>query len=83
MARKFSAPKLYIDHEPDSHFEVDGDGVKQHSELPGFLELGVEVNGVKIPLHRLKAGTLLQQFDAAAAKSDTPAADDDDSKTDS
>lgn len=73
--RKFSAPKLYIEHEPESSNEIDGNGVGYQQELPGFLEIGVEVDGHRIPLHRLKAGSLLPAIDAAKAKGKEPAAD--------
>lgn len=72
--RKFGTPKLYINHEPESSTEVDGNGAKYQAALPGFLEIGVEVDGVQIPLTRRKAGALLPAFDEAKAKSKADAA---------
>lgn len=77
--RTFGTPTLYVEHQPDSTSELDANGVKQHSELPGFLEIGVLVDGVKVALHSLKAGSLLPKIDAARAKAasasdDAPAA---------
>ena len=66
--REFSTPVPYIDHEPDFSLEEDGSGVKQSVELPGFVEIGFVVDGVKVPLVRRKAGNLLPQFDAAKSK---------------
>lgn len=63
--RKFGTPKLYIEHEGEHSTEVDGNGQKYQAALPGFLEIGVEVDGVRIPLTRRKAGALLPAFDEA------------------
>lgn len=63
--RTFDVGGLYVDHEPDHSNEVDGDQKAVRVELPGFLEIGVLVNGVKVPLHRLKAGSLLPKLDKA------------------
>lgn len=65
--RTFDVGGLYVDHEPDFSNEVDGNGAKQRVELPGFIEIGVLVNGHKVALHRLKAGNLLPQLDKAKA----------------
>lgn len=75
--RKFGTPKLYVSHEPESSTEVDANGAKYQAVLPGFLEIGVEVDGVRIPLSRRKAGALLPAIDEAKgkSKSDTPDAD--------
>jgi hypothetical protein len=65
--RTFNVGSVYVDHEPDFTNEVDGNGVKHSIELPGFVEIGVVVDGVKVPLTRQKAGNLLPQLDKAKA----------------
>lgn len=74
MARTFSTPSFYVDHEPDYSLEDDGNGGKARIELPGFVEIGVEVDGVKVPLKRLKGGLILPRIDAAKAKAKADAA---------
>lgn len=67
MAATFKTVKLYAEHKPepapDKHYEngllVD--------ELPGFVEVGVELNGVRVPLNTLKAGYVARQFKRAGA----------------
>lgn len=66
--RTFDVGGLYIDHEPDHSNEIDADGKPVRVELPGFVDIGVVINGVKVPLTRRKAGSLLPQLDAAKQK---------------
>lgn len=80
--RKFSTPKLYVDHEPDSSNETDANGVKYSAALPGFLEIGVVIDGVKVPLTRRKAGALLPAFDEAKAQAKASESEASDDKTD-
>jgi hypothetical protein len=74
MSRDFATPVPYIDHEGDFSREPDGQGGHMLVDLPGFLEIGFIVNGVKIPLKRLKAGDLLPLLDAAKEADDEAAA---------
>lgn len=60
MPREFGNVQLYAEHLPD----VDVTG-GESTELPGFVEVGVYVDGAKVPLARVKAGDVLEQIDAA------------------
>lgn len=71
--KKFSTPKLYIEHRPDHSSELDGNGVRQVHELPGHVYFGIEVDGVKIPLGRKATAGLEADIERAksASQSDT------------
>jgi hypothetical protein len=62
-------------HEPDYSNDRDAEGNFAKSELPGFYTVGVEIEGVFVPLIRIKAGKLLQDIERAKqsqGSSDTP-----------
>lgn len=65
--RDFSIGELYIDHEPDYTSEKDQNDQSVVTELPGFVEIGIVIDGVKVPLTRRKAGSLLPAIDKAKA----------------
>lgn len=52
-------------HEPEYSVDPVGPGEYTKRELPGFYTLGTEVDGVFVPLVRLKAGKLLQDIERA------------------
>jgi hypothetical protein len=56
MGNDLKAPKLYAVHHPDADRTINSDLTVSERELPGFLEVGVEVGGVRIPFLREKAG---------------------------
>ncbi len=62
MAVELKTPKLYAEHQPETHRTLNPDHTVTEVELPGFVEVGVVLNGVRLPLHRLKAGKLLQRL---------------------
>ena len=58
-------------HLPDSSLEDDGLGNKTSVDLPGMYQIGVEVEGVFVPLAERKAAGLfadIARAKAAAAK---------------
>lgn len=75
---------LSVLHEPDYSIEQGPDGLPTKVELPGFITLGVEVDGVFVPLQKRKAGGHFEDvrrfkaaqaaLAAAAPADDTPAA---------
>lgn len=72
---KTTTPKLYAEHEPETHRTINADRTVTEQELPGFLVVGVELNGVRLPLHRLKAGKFLTRVNEAKSKSDSDSED--------
>lgn len=52
-------------HEPEFSNDRGADGNYEKTELPGFYTIGTEVEGVFVPLVRIKAGRLLQQIERA------------------
>lgn len=65
---KLGTPKLYVEHVPDHTSELDGNGVRQVHELPGHVDIGVEIDGVKIRLGRKATAGLLADIERAKAK---------------
>lgn len=62
---KLGTPKLYVEHFPDHTSELDGNGVRQVHELPGHVDIGVEIDGVKIRLGRKATAGLLADIERA------------------
>jgi hypothetical protein len=59
-------------HEPDYSTEKDGNGVPHQVELPGFYTVGVEIDGVFVPILRRKAAGLFADIERAKnSQSDT------------
>lgn len=72
MTETLTGAKLYVEHQPESHRSVNSDSTVTEAELPGFVEVGVEVNGARIKLARIKAGGFLADVERAkASKSDS------------
>lgn len=61
---KFKSVKPYALHVPDYSVETDSTGNKSQVELPGWVEVGFEVDGVKVPVERRKAAGLLADMAA-------------------
>jgi hypothetical protein len=74
MPLQFSTPTLYATHVPDYSTEVDGNGVKQRVELPGHVEFGLIVNGVKVRIAQKATAGLLADITRAKAAADEAAA---------
>lgn len=63
--------KVVGKHEPEYSVETDASGIKYNVELPGFYSIGVEIDGVFVPLMRRKAAGLfadIKRAQAAAAQ---------------
>jgi hypothetical protein len=60
-------------HEPDYSNDRDAEGNFAKTELPGFYTVGVEIEGVFVPLIRIKAGKLLQDIERAKQSQGTAA----------
>lgn len=56
--------KLVGIHEPETSHDPVGPGQYEQRELPGFYTIGVEVDGVFVPLTRMKAGKLMGDIEA-------------------
>lgn len=73
----FTSVPLSVKHLPEYSAEIDGNGKVYQQELPGFIEVGIEVGGVFLVLHRRKAAgflTDLQRAKDAASSGPTDAA---------
>lgn len=57
-------------HLPDSSLEDDGNGNKVSVPLPGMYQIGVEVDGVFVPLAERKAAGLFADIERAKAASE-------------
>lgn len=55
---------------PDYSREVDQNGQTYQQELPGFVEIGVEIEGAFFPLQTIKGGHVDRQIELAAARQD-------------
>ena len=64
---EFKNPKLYAEHHPDVSRTRNSDGSVTEQELPGFVSVGVELNGVRKELYRFKAGKLLGKLEQASS----------------
>lgn len=62
---KLGAPTLYAELEPDSGPGENHPRPETVEAGAGFLVVGVEVNGVKVPIFRRKAGKFLQRLEEA------------------
>lgn len=62
MAKKFKSVTLYAEHQPETHRSINPDRSVSEVELPGFLEVGVSVDGVRVKLARVKAGGFLDDL---------------------
>lgn len=72
MAESFESPQLYADHQPETHRTLNADHSVSEQELPGHVEVGVLLHGVKVALARIPAGNLLQQFERDRSGQGTP-----------
>lgn len=63
--------KLMGIHEPESSTDEVSPGQYTTRELPGFYTIGTEVDGVFVPLVRLKAGKLLADIERAKSESES------------
>lgn len=61
--------KVVGKHEPEHSTELDAYGNKEQVELPGFITIGVELEGVFVPLVQRKAAGLLADIERAKSKS--------------
>lgn len=64
---KLGTPKLYVEHVPDVTSELDANGVRQVHDLPGHVDIGVEIDGVKVRLGRKATAGLLADIERAKA----------------
>jgi hypothetical protein len=70
MGTDLGTPKLYAEHVPDVDRSLNPDLTVSEVELPGFLEVGVDVNGTRVVLARVKAG---HHVDDQGSRADVPA----------
>lgn len=70
--RTFSVGSLEARHFPDHTMELDANGNRQRYELPGKVQIGVQVDGVFVPLAERKAAGLFSDIERAkqAAEAD-------------
>jgi hypothetical protein len=59
---------VQVRHVPDYSVELDAAGRPVEQELPGFIELGVILDGVFVPLERRKASGLLADIERSRAQ---------------
>ena len=67
-----TAGSPYVRQVTETSKEINSDGTVTQAELPGFLELCVDVNGVPWVIARRKAPGLLADIARAATTAGTP-----------
>lgn len=72
---KYENLPLVAKHVPDYSLEVGPDGNKRQVELPGFLHIGTEIEGVFKPLAAFKAAGIFSDIERAKSSGSAPAAD--------
>lgn len=80
---KLGTPKLYAEHVPDVTSELDANGVRQVHDLPGHVDIGVEIDGVKIRLGRKATAGLLADIERAKSAKGSGSADDGNNQSES
>jgi hypothetical protein len=68
---EFGTPKLYVRHVPESQADSPDAAHDTADPFTGFIDVGVTVNGVDIPLTREKAGWIGKRLAQAKASSET------------
>lgn len=71
----YTGLKLYAYHEPDSPPDPNHQRPDSVEQGAGFLVIGVEVKGVRVPLARMKAGKFLQNVERAKSGAASSGAD--------
>ncbi|PYO44588.1 MAG: hypothetical protein DMD33_02620 [Gemmatimonadetes bacterium] len=61
----YSNLPVHVRHLPDQSVETDANGINHVVELPGFVEIGVEIEGHFRPLAKFKAAGLLADIERA------------------
>lgn len=61
--RTFSDVQLYAVQKPESHRTVQSDRSVLEEQLPGTLEVGFVIDGVRVPLMRRKAAGVLADIE--------------------
>lgn len=61
--RIFSDVQLYAVQKPESHRTVQSDRSVLEEQLPGTLEVGFVIDGVRVPLMRRKAAGVLADIE--------------------
>jgi len=56
---------VHLRHIPETAQEVVDEHTRREVQLPGMVEIGVEINGVFVPILRRKAAGLLADLQAA------------------
>lgn len=67
---KYTNLKLVARHVPDFSLETGADGNKRQEELPGFIQVGTEIEGVFKPLASFKAAGLFADIERVKQSSD-------------
>ena len=71
--RTFNVGGLEVRHLPDYSYEPNASGGKDKTELPGFIEIGVPVDGHFVVLAREKAQPIFEGIERAKQTTqDTP-----------
>jgi hypothetical protein len=69
---KYTGLEVVARHEPETHYETDANGMRQQVELPGFITVGVLVDGHFLGLGRYHASEVAEGIERAKAQgSDT------------
>lgn len=71
----YTGLKLYAYHEPDTGADANHPRPDTVEQGAGFLVIGVEVEGQRVPLARVKAGKFLQTVAASKSAKSKPGTD--------
>lgn len=69
----YSSVPVVVLHVPDSSMEIGPDGNRVNVELPGHVEIGVNVGGAFIPLAKMGKARFDKKLAAAQANQPAPA----------
>jgi len=64
---KYTDLRLVARHDPEQHYETDANGMRQQIELPGFITVGVLIDGHFVGLGRYHAAEVAEGIERAKA----------------
>lgn len=68
----YSNLPVHARHVPDQTQEVDSNGIRQNVELPGYVEIGVDIDGHFLVIARKATAGLLADINRAKQNASSP-----------
>ena len=65
---KYTDLQLVARHDPEPHYDTDANGIRREVELPGFVTVGVLVDGHFLGLGRYHASEVFEGIDRAKSQ---------------